>query len=48
MEAIPPFTADELNLALNALGNRVIAHLGGGHRIEVLSADNRAVSLAGE
>jgi DNA/RNA-binding domain of Phe-tRNA-synthetase-like protein len=48
IEAIPPFTADELNLALDALGNRVIAHLGGGHRIEVLSADRRDVSLIGE
>lgn len=48
IEAIPPVTADELGLALEALGNRVIAHLGGAHRIEVLSRDRREVSLAGE
>ena len=47
IEAIPPFTAHELDLALEALGNRVIAHLGGGCRIEVLSAANREASLAG-
>ena len=48
IEAIPPVTREELDLALDALGNRVIAHLGGAHRIEVLHADNRSVSLSGE
>lgn len=48
IEAIPPTTADELGLALDALGNRVTAHLGGAHRIEVLSAERREVSLVGE
>jgi DNA/RNA-binding domain of Phe-tRNA-synthetase-like protein len=47
VEAIPPTTAAELGLALDALGNRVIAHLGGGHRIEVLSRDRREVALIG-
>ena len=48
IEAIPPVTRQELDLALDALGNRVVAHLGGAHRIEVLDADNRSVSLSGE
>ena len=45
MEVIPPFTRDELDLALTALGNRVTAHLGGAHRTAVLSRDNPTVNL---
>jgi DNA/RNA-binding domain of Phe-tRNA-synthetase-like protein len=46
IEAIPPVTREELDLALTALGNRVTAHLGGGHRIAVLSKDHPVVDLA--
>jgi DNA/RNA-binding domain of Phe-tRNA-synthetase-like protein len=46
MEAIPPITREALDLALTALGNRVIAHLGGAHRIAVLRNDHRVVDLA--
>jgi DNA/RNA-binding domain of Phe-tRNA-synthetase-like protein len=46
MEVIPPFTREELDLALTALGNRVIAHLGGSHRIVVLNRDNPTASLS--
>lgn len=46
IEALPPTTREELDLALEALGNRVTAHLGGAHRIDVLSADQRVVELA--
>jgi DNA/RNA-binding domain of Phe-tRNA-synthetase-like protein len=45
IEAIPPVTREELDLALTALGNRVIAHLGGGHRIRILDQDNRETDL---
>jgi len=45
IEAIPPVTREELNLALTALGNRITAHLGGGHRILILDRDNREVEL---
>jgi DNA/RNA-binding domain of Phe-tRNA-synthetase-like protein len=45
IEAIPPVTREELDLALTALGNRITAHLGGGHRILVLDRDNRAADL---
>jgi DNA/RNA-binding domain of Phe-tRNA-synthetase-like protein len=46
MEAIPPITREQLDLALTALGNRVTAHLGGAHRIAVLRKDHRVVDLA--
>ncbi len=45
IEAIPPVTREELNLALTALGNRITAHLGGGHRILILDRDNRETEL---
>lgn len=46
IESLPPFTRDELELALEALGVRVNAHLGGAHRVAVLSASERAFDLA--
>jgi DNA/RNA-binding domain of Phe-tRNA-synthetase-like protein len=45
IEAIPPVTREELNLALTALGNRITAHLGGGHHIHILDRENRATEL---
>lgn len=45
IEALPPTNADELDIALTALGNRVIAHLGGAHRIAMLSRNEPAVGL---
>jgi len=45
IEAIPPVTREELNLALTALGNRITVHLGGGHRILILDRDNRETEL---
>jgi len=34
-----------LDLALTALGNRITAHLGGGHRIIVFDRANRPADL---
>jgi DNA/RNA-binding domain of Phe-tRNA-synthetase-like protein len=45
IEAIPPVTREELELALTALGNRITAHLGGGHRILILDRENREAEL---
>ena len=45
IEAIPPVTREELDLALTALGNRIIAHLGGGHRILILDREHREAEL---
>jgi DNA/RNA-binding domain of Phe-tRNA-synthetase-like protein len=45
IEAIPPVTREELELALTALGNRITAHLGGGHRILILDRENREAVL---
>ncbi len=45
IEAIPPVTREELELALTALGNRITAHLGGGHRILILDSENREAEL---
>ena len=45
IEAIPPFTRAELDLALEALGNRVTAHLGGAYRIATLSQEETTVNL---
>jgi DNA/RNA-binding domain of Phe-tRNA-synthetase-like protein len=45
IEAIPPVTREELDLALTALGNRITAHLGGGHRILILDRENREAEL---
>jgi DNA/RNA-binding domain of Phe-tRNA-synthetase-like protein len=45
IESIPPLDPETLNLALDALGNRVTAHLGGAHRSVVLSAVNRSFDL---
>ena len=45
IEALPPVTGEMLTIALEALGNRVIAHLGGAYRIETLHAANRSVTL---
>lgn len=46
IESIPPFTREDLDLALDALGTRVVAHLGGAFRIAVLSRDEQEFDLS--
>ena len=46
IESIPPLARADLDLALTALGNRVTAHLGGGHRIAVLDRNHPELDLA--
>jgi DNA/RNA-binding domain of Phe-tRNA-synthetase-like protein len=47
MESIPPLDPDQLDAALDALANRVQAHLGGSARITVLTKDNPSATIAG-
>ena len=46
MESLPPTTREELELALDALGTRVVAHLGGAFRTVILSSENREFDLS--
>ncbi|MDQ2682456.1 MAG: phenylalanine--tRNA ligase beta subunit-related protein, partial [Chloroflexota bacterium] len=46
IESIPPLSPDDLQFALDALGTRIVAHLGGGHHTAVLSADTRSYDLS--
>jgi DNA/RNA-binding domain of Phe-tRNA-synthetase-like protein len=45
IESIPPLDPANLDLALDALANRVVARLGGAARTHVLSEESRSVSL---